>query len=259
MNSGPHQKEGGTGVSPIRRLYEPEAPPVYEADPSVQADSAIASQASAHTGVPPVPPSLAHHSLDALLQAALTNGLHRIGQIVISISGENFHLRHEADSDAAALEIFTSPADAAEIARWDDEGNFRPLKTAPNLRRGWELKLSTLADLHLALDALYPAALGNWRAVLLGEKIAPPLRETLNRQTGMYRITGLLTRDEASRIALSLCAPGCLRQILWPIEPADPAPHPAAPPGRIPLFCTNPCSLFLGEARSTVKSRPAAP
>jgi sirohydrochlorin cobaltochelatase len=244
----PQQKEGGTGV-----------PPVYEADSSVQEDSIFANHASAHTGGTPVLPSFAHRSLDALLQSALANGLHHIGQVVISISGENFHLRHQDDSDATDLENFTSPDAAIEIARWDSQGEYRPLKTAPNLRRGWELKLSTLADLHLALDAFYPAALGNWRAVLLGEKIAPPLRETLNRQTGMYRITGLLTRDEASGIAAKLCAPGCLRQILWPIEPADPAPHPAEPPGRIPLFCANICSLFLGEARATVKSRPAAP
>ena len=248
MKSGSHEKERGTGV-----------PPVCEADCPVQADSIFANHASAHTGGTPVLPSFAHRSLDALLQSALAHGLHHIGQVVISISGENFHLRHQDDSDATDLENFTSPDDAHEIARRDSRGEYRPLKTAPNLRRGWELKLSTLADLHLALDAFYPAALGNWRAVLLGEKIAPPLRETLNRQTGMYRITGLLTRDEASHINASLCAPGCLRQILWPVEPADSAPHPAEPRGRIPLFCANICSLFLGEARATVKSRPAAP
>jgi sirohydrochlorin cobaltochelatase len=118
------------------------------------------------------------------------------------------------------------------------------------------LSLNSLAALRLALDGIYPGALGNWRAVLRGEKIAPPLRETLNRQTGMYRITGLLTQHEAARIIGSLCQPGCLRQILWPIESADPGPAPAAPEGRIPLFCTNPCSHFLGKAREAVKSRP---
>jgi hypothetical protein len=203
--------------------------------------------------------SAAQRSLLDLLSTALAEGHHLIGQILISPTPEGFTLRHEADSTTPDLQTFHSPNDAHEIARWDSHGEYRPLKTAPNLRRGWELKLSSLADLHLALDAFYPAALGNWRAVLLGEKIAPPLQETLNRQTGMYRIIGLLTRDEASHISASLCATGCLRQILWPIELSDPAPHPAEPPGRIPLFCANICSLFLGEARTTVKSRPAAP
>ena len=195
-------------------------------------------------------------SIAEFLSAAIVSGFFQIGQVVIEKNPPGFSLHHEADTGREDLEIFHSPEDALGIARCDDSGDYRPLKTAPNLRRGWELRLDSLATLRLALDGIYPAALGNWRAVLRGEKIAHPLRETLNRQTGMYRITGLLTRDEAARLITSLCRPGCLRQILWPIESADPAPAPAAPEGRIPLFCTNPCSHFLGKAREAVKSRP---
>ena len=195
-------------------------------------------------------------SIAEFLSAAIVSGFSQIGQVVIEKNPPGFSLHHEADTAREDLEIFHSPEDALGIARCDDSGDYRPLKTAPNLRRGWELRLDSLAALRLALDGIYPAALGNWRAVLRGEKIAPPLRETLNRQTGMYRITGLLTHHEASRIITSLCRPGCLRQILWPIESADPAPAPAAPECRIPLFCTNPCSHFLGKAREAVKSRP---
>jgi sirohydrochlorin cobaltochelatase len=198
----------------------------------------------------------AQGSIAEFLSAAIVSGFFQIGQVVIEKNPPGFSLRHEADTGREDLEIFHSPEDALGIARCDDSGDYRPLKTAPNLRRGWELRLDSLATLRLALDGIYPAALGNWRAVLRGEKIAHPLRETLNRQTGMYRITGLLTRDEAARLITSLCRPGCLRQILWPIESADPAPAPAAPEGRIPLFCTNPCSHFLGKAREAVKSRP---
>jgi sirohydrochlorin cobaltochelatase len=198
----------------------------------------------------------AQGSIAEFLSAAIVSGFSQIGQVVIEKNPPGFSLHHEADTGREDLEIFHSPEDALGIARCDDSGDYRPLKTAPNLRRGWELRLDSLAALRLALDGIYPAALGNWRAVLRGEKIAPPLRETLNRQTGMYRITGLLTRDEAARLITSLCRPGCLRQILWPIESADPAPAPAAPECRIPLFCTNPCSHFLGKAREAVKSRP---
>ena len=195
-------------------------------------------------------------SIAEFLSAAIVSGFFQIGQVVIEKNPPGFSLHHEADTGREDLEIFHSPEDALGIARCDDSGDYRPLKTAPNLRRGWELRLDSLAALRLALDGIYPAALGNWRAVLRGEKIAHPLRETLNRQTGMYRITGLLTRDEAARLITSLCRPGCLRQILWPIESADPAPAPAAPECRIPLFFTNPCSHFLGKAREAVKSRP---
>ena len=198
----------------------------------------------------------AHKSLTEFLSGAIGLGFFQIGQVVIKINPEGFCLRHQDDAGREDLEVFYSPEDALGIARYDDSGDYRPLKTAPNLRRGWELRLDSLAALHLALDGIYPAALGNWRMVLRGEKIAPPLRETLNRQTGMYRITGLLTHHEASRIIDSLCRPGCLRQILWPIESAESDPAPTAPEGRIPLFCTNPCSHFLGKAREAVKSRP---
>jgi sirohydrochlorin cobaltochelatase len=195
-------------------------------------------------------------SIAEFLSAAIVSGFFQIGQVVIEKNPPGFSLHHEADTGREDLEIFHSPEDALGIARCDYSGDYRPLKTAPNLRRGWELRLDSLAALRLALDGIYPAALGNWRAVLRGEKIAPPLRETLNRQTGMYRITGLLTHHEASRIIGSLCRPGCQRQILWPIESDDSAPVPPAPEGRIPLFCMNPCSHFLGKAREAVKSRP---
>ena len=198
----------------------------------------------------------AHKSLNEFLSGAVGLGFLQIGQVVIKINPEGFCLCHQDDAGREDLEVFSSPEDALGIARYDDSGDYRPLKTAPNLRHGWELRLDSLAALRLSIDGIYPGALGNWRAVLRGEKIAPPLRETLNRQTGMYRITGLLTHHEAARIIDSLCRPGCLRQILWPNESPDPGPAPAAPEGRIPLFCTNPCSHFLGKAREAVKSRP---
>jgi len=200
----------------------------------------------------------AHESLTEFLSAAISSGCCQIGEAVIKKLPSGFSIRHEADAGREDLEVFHSPEEAAGIARWEDSGDYRPLKTRPNLRRGWELQIKSPDELRLALDLLYPASLGNWRAVLRGEKIAPPLRESLNRQTGMYRITGLLTRDEATSLIESLCRPCCLRQILWPIEPGDTEPQPNSCTGRIPLFCTNPCSLFLGKARETVKSRPVA-
>ena len=44
---------------------------------------------------------------------------------------------------------------------------YRPLKTAPNLRHGWRLEVANLAELRLALDLFYPgrlAALAAWEA-----------------------------------------------------------------------------------------------
>ena len=194
-------------------------------------------------------------TLRDLLTAAVAEGYHKIGQAVFLAEGEGFLICHSEDAGRGDLEIFENPHDATTIALHDDADAYRPLKTAPNLKHGWGLRIPSLADLHLALDLLYPAALANWRALLNNEKIATPLRDTVNRQTGMYRVTGLITDEEAQGIVDSLCTPGCLRCIQWPI-PSDTMP-PVVPikEKEIPLLCIDACSLLIAEARRVVKSR----
>ena len=97
----------------------------------------------------------------------------------------------------------------------------------------------------------------------------PPhtLKETLGRQTGMYRITGLLREDEAHSLVAATCHDGnCLRRIQWtwdkqtpwttlPAEKAlcsSPA-DPAVP--SMPLLCTDACPLLVAAARPVVKDR----
>jgi hypothetical protein len=201
----------------------------------------------------------ARSTLADFFDAALYQGFSRIGQAVFGVSGDRFHLCHADDEGRSGLEVFDDPHDASRIALLDDEGNHRPLKTAPNLRRGWILKLPTSSDLRLAIDLLYPAALANWRGFLRAEPLATPLRRAFDRQTGMYRITGLTTDPEAEKILNTLCKPGCLRQILWPIPDGVPFRSPVLENGRIPLLCTDACSLLIGEARRVVKCRPPAP
>jgi len=199
--------------------------------------------------------SAASSTLRDLLAAAVAEGYHKIGQAVFHADGDGFLLYHAEDVGRADLEIFDNPHDAASIALHEDAGAYRPLKTAPNLKHGWGLRLASLADLHLALDLLYPASLANWRALLRNEPIATPLRVTVNRQTGMYRVTGLITDEEAQGIVDTLCSPGCLRCIQWPI-PSDAVP-PLVPikEKEIPLLCIDACSLLIAEARRVVKSR----
>lgn len=199
--------------------------------------------------------SAASSTLLDLLATAVGEGFHKIGQVVFYAQDEGFLLHHADDAGRGDLEVFRNPHDAAAIALHDDAGAYRPLKTAPNLKHGWALRVASLAELHLTLDLLYPAALANWRALLQGAKIATPLRNTVSRQTGMYRVTGLITDEEAQGIVDTLCAPGCLRCIQWPI-PADASP-PVVPvkEKEIPLLCIDACSLLIGEARRVVKSR----
>ena len=205
---------------------------------------------------------------EALAEWLAAGGSH-IGQITIRPDGGAWTLRHveDAEADPATLRRLDAPEDLREMAKWDAAGAYRPLRTAPNLARGWEARLSSVADLRLALDFLYPAAVANWLRWLDGEADACSLRDTFNRQTGMYRVTGLIRSEEAEELVTTACADAnCLRKVLWKLdaetgwqgfaEAKVTAPrHQPAEGAEIPLLCLDLCPLLLGAARETVKKR----
>jgi len=76
-----------------------------------------------------------------------------VGEILVRRTRTGgFVLSHRDDKTADQLKVFRNVEDAIEIAKHDDARNYRPLKTAPNLRHGWQLDLETLEDLRRALD-----------------------------------------------------------------------------------------------------------
>ena len=199
--------------------------------------------------------------------AWLNAGGHVIGQVKIQRSDDGWDLRHADDAERADVQNFTRWQDARAIANHDDAGAFRPLKTAPNLRHGWRLVLQDADEVRKALDFLYPAMLGVWLAHRAGRLAPVDLRETLARQTGMYRITQKLTDDQAQRLIGSACRSdgGCLKKILWRIGAAVPiSTLPAekfrseATPGCLPLLCHEACNMLVAGARKIVKSEASA-
>ena len=203
-----------------------------------------------------------------------------IGQIRVYSSEEGHELRHRADADCAPERLAThhDPEDAAALALYDDAGAYRPLKTAPNLRRGWRLALADERALRLALGLFYPARMGAFRLFQEGKLTVTPLRDTLNRQTGMYRVTGKLTDEQADALVGRFCRSdgGCLRTILWKRDAAGTIPSTRLPPekfdpafdqeggvmaeagGFVPLLCQEACNLLVAEARAVVKGQAAA-
>jgi sirohydrochlorin cobaltochelatase len=202
---------------------------------------------------------------DGLATALIAIGDHtRIGEVLITRSGGSFLLHHHLDAAAENLTRHTTPEAARDIAKCDTAGKFRPLKSAPTLIRGWELALPDAASLQLALDILYPAAVANWQRH--ADAPIATLRDTLNRQTGIYRVTAMLRDDEAQQLVADTCHDTkCLRRILWPLDAAQPwtslpreKQSAAAPPDEIPLLCTDACPLLIGGARRAVKQRMKA-
>lgn len=201
----------------------------------------------------------------------LARGLRCIGQIAIEpLSNGDYCLRHRDDRGRAGLARSQSADDAAELARFDDAGNYRPLKTAPNLRHGWELKLDDFAGLSIALDLFYPGRIAALLAFESNELGTTPLRDTLERQSGMYRIAAQIRDAQADDLVGNFCRSDgrCLRTILWRRDGGGTMPSTRLPPekfdprhdqtGRgepvMPLLCQEACNLLVAAARDVVQA-----
>jgi len=202
-----------------------------------------------------------------------------VGQIVVRKSGGGFVLSHRDDEAQENLQIFRSSEDAIGVAKYDDAGNYRPLKTAPNLRHGWRFELDTLEALMRALDYFYPGRLAVFAAWKSDKLQTTPLRETLDRQSGMYRVAAKISDSQIDNLVADFCRSdgGCLRTILWkrdakgaisstklPNEKFDPdydQQTASNPPGSattatvatIPLVCQEACNLLVAECRKVAK------
>jgi sirohydrochlorin cobaltochelatase len=216
-------------------------------------------------------------SIEDDLEAVLTDPL-CFGEILVRKTGNSFILCHRDDGARDDLETFRNAEDAIEIAKYDDDGNYRPLKTAPNLRRGWRMELRTSDELRRALDHFYPGRLAVFVAWRRGQLRTTPLRETLDRQSGMYRIAAKISDAQIDDLVADFCRSndGCLRTILWkrdeggaiasaklPREKFDPtsdqvktqARPGSATPATIPLLCQEACNLLVAACRKVVKQK----
>ena len=215
------------------------------------------------------------NTIERTLEVALTD-CRRIGEIAIrKLDDGGFALSHCDDEDCADLMLFHSAEDAIELSKFDDAGNYRPLKTAPNLRHGWRLDLATLGELKRGLDYFYPGRLAVFAAWKNGQLRTTTLRETLDRQSGMYRVAAKISDEQIDNVVGNFCRSdsGCLRTILWkrdkrgtvastklPREKFDPAYDQAGPGEQvIPLLCQEPCNLLVAKCRKVVKMEGAAP
>src|SRR6266404_8149201 len=202
--------------------------------------------------------------------AAVLSDKSRIGQLLIQrTNASGFDVCHHDDANADRLEVFRKQERAIEIARYDDGGKYRPLKTAPNLRRGWRLEVADLGELRRALDHFYPGRLAILAAWTENNLETTTLRETLDRQTGMYRVAAKISDDQIDEVVGKVCRSngGCLRTILWQRDEQGTTPSSKLQPekfdpqhdqtGRgenaIPLLCQEACALLVNECRKAVK------
>jgi hypothetical protein len=137
------------------------------------------------------------------------------------------------------------------------------------LRRGWRLEVADIGELRRALDYFYPGRIAMLQARTENRLTTTPLRDTLNRQSGMYRVAAMISDDQIDEVVSEFCESNgsCLRTILWKRDAGGAAPSTKLPrekfdathdqTGRceraIPLLCQEACNLLVAECRNAVK------
>jgi sirohydrochlorin cobaltochelatase len=206
---------------------------------------------------------------ERLLESLLASEQTFIGQIEIRRTHHAFALSHRDDVGRRDLRDYTAE-EATGIAKFDDAGNYRPLKTAPNLRHGWRILVSDLATIISVIDAIYPGRLAVWRVWRSGQLLPTPWRQTLARQSGIYRVAAKISGAETDDLVGNFCRSdgGCLRTILWKRDDSGARPSTRLPPEKfdpahdqtghgqtaIPLLCQEACNLLVAAARKVIKT-----
>jgi len=172
------------------------------------------------------------------------------GQVCLRATATGHELCHVDDRGVAVSDLRpVAIQDLRALAQTTAGGAFRPLKSAPSLPSGWVARTRSNAELEQALNHLYPGAIADWYAA----QDRPPVthyREFTARQTGMYRITTMLSDVQAAEMIRACCHPGlCLKRRHWTVEglPADAAADKSVIP------CLEPCAILLEFARKTAR------
>jgi sirohydrochlorin cobaltochelatase len=179
------------------------------------------------------------------------------------VRSDTYELRHAADTrqDPRTLERHAQPEAALRIARTDDAGRHRPLRSSPDLRRGWVITDLSGNALWSALAWLYPTAVLRWHQLRARTLEPGSFDETAAARTGIYAGVDALTDDALRHVIRSCCGDGsCLRSPVWRVRAAGSAASlldagPAIGDAVVP--CVDPCSLFVARAAEALRDSSA--
>jgi len=174
-----------------------------------------------------------------------------LAQVLIRRNESGYELRHVEDQAATPASLrLLKLNEARSLAQYTAAGAFRPLKSSPNLQRGWRMQLGSDAELETALNQLYPGAIADWHAAQAANPPVTHYRDYANRQSGMYRITAMLSDAQAAQVIRAGCDKRfCLKRRLWTVAglEADPAGEKSLIP------CLEPCAVLMEFARKAMR------
>ncbi|WP_394295141.1 DR2241 family protein [Halovivax asiaticus] len=163
-----------------------------------------------------------------------------------------YELRHEADRGAtpAALDRLDRLRDLRDRVRVDEQGEFRPLRSAPTLPTGWYCPGLDGATLVRAVETVYPATIADWAREREGSLDVTNFRATADRQTGIYDRVAALDRSAVDAVVRTCCVDdACLKRRRWEYDDGEAVDVPRVN-GSFP--CHEPCSMVLERARESV-------
>jgi len=165
-----------------------------------------------------------------------------------------YEVRHVDETDAARddLSAYADPYEARRLRKVDDDGDYRPLSTAPTLPHGWAFVDLDATGVVRAVDGLYPATIANWHREREGALDVTHWHETVSRQTGIYGVVETWDRgeghDHVNWVAEACCDDSqCLKRREWDYDAETPLDVDGGN-GEFP--CREPCSLVVATART---------
>jgi len=191
--------------------------------------------------------SAAREAFTAWVEEAGSGG-RVFGQVRVKGAGEGGYVLHHAeDEGVSGLVVHEDPRAAREISKTTEAGEYRPLKSSPNLGRGWELRLSEARELAVAMNLLYPAGIVHWHLHREGRLQITSYRENAARQSGIYKRVQRLSDEGVQDAARACCEDAvCLKKTLWDVGEETPL---AMDRGEGEIPCPEPCSVFVSFAR----------
>ncbi|WP_345410652.1 DR2241 family protein [Haladaptatus pallidirubidus] len=168
---------------------------------------------------------------------------------LIDAAEREYEVRHveDRDEDSSALETYRDPTAVRDLSRFTDGGDYRPLRTAPNLPTGWSFETENPDELYRVVDWVYPAAVTNWNREREDALDVTHFVETADRQTGMYAEIGNIDEDALENAVAACCSDSqCLKRREWDASESEEIDVPRGD-GEFP--CREPCSLFVAAVR----------
>lgn len=192
---------------------------------------------------------------DAFIQWVLDapSGTRRWGELSINhetttSSRPRFAVCHQADSETPAeeLERLRTPAAVRDHIRFDDSGQYRPLRGARTLPTGWIAQALDAAALWRVVEAVYPASVANWYRDQQNTLDVTDFTEAATRQTGLY--SGVADVSDADvACGIRACCDDCVKRREWE-APAKQSSAARSDEGNVP--CREPCSFFIAAMRA---------